>query len=276
MRRIFIDDTLEQTITDEGYAVIRQALGTAECDTLSSYYHSHLPADDRPFTISNWNNDEQNRTDTFNFITAQLKCVADKYLDSYKPVMSVYTIKKPHSNSDMLLHQDWSLVDETKYRSVSIWLALCDMSLENGNLQVASQSHIYCAFPRGMNVPVPFENIRQQMHEQALTNIPLKKGDAVVFEHRLIHASPANNSNELRLAAVCALIPAEAQLIHYYKDPNKEHELTILRLDESQFHLLDFFDAPNKPKHVGVLGTIPALFKQLDFGETNTVKHGMA
>lgn len=274
MRRIFNDNVYEDEIAVKGYTVIAQALAEDDCNALTEYYNSNAPADDRPFTISNWNNDAAHRTSTYNFITAKLSNVANKYLADYKPVMGVFTIKKPDSQSDMLLHQDWSLVDETKYRSVSIWVALCDMTYENGNLQVAEGSHIYCPYPRGMNVPVPFESIRAEMHKQALTNVPLKKGDAIVFEHRLIHASPPNNSSNVRLAAVVALIPDEAELIHYYKQPDNDRQLEVLQMDETRFHLLNFFDAPNKPEHIATKDLIPAEFRQIGVEETKMDVYG--
>lgn len=276
MRRIFLDDVYENEITRKGYTVIRAALNDATCTELEQYYMEHTAADDRPFTISNWTNDNENRSATFSFIANKLNTVAAAYLADYKPVMGVFTIKKPHAQSEMLLHQDWSLVDESQYRSVSIWAALCDMTNENGYLQVAEGSHIYCSYPRGMNVPVPFEDIRSEMHQHALTGIPLKKGDVIVFEHRLIHASPPNNSNKIRLAAVSALIPQEAAFMHYYKKPDNDMELEVLQMEENRFHLLNFFDAPNRPEHIKILHTVPATFRQISMNEVNGKLHGAA
>ncbi len=267
MRRIFFDDNLEREISERGYIVVKQLASSSTCDSLSQFFAANDSVDHRPFSISNWNNNADYRTKTYHTIVQSLLPLSKKYLQDYKPVMGVFTAKRPAEKSDMLLHQDWSLVDENVFRSVSVWVALCDMNNVNGNLQVAEYSHIYAGTPRGMNMPIPFENLRQEIHKHFLTDIPLKKGDAIIFDHRLIHASPMNKSNEIRLAAVMALIPAEAELIHYYKYEQDNQSLELLKMKEDEFHLVDFFDMPNKPKHTEVLKTIPAEFRQIGIEE---------
>ncbi|GIV34459.1 MAG: hypothetical protein KatS3mg031_1994 [Chitinophagales bacterium] len=260
MRRIFRNDVLESEISRKGYVIIRNMVEEQVCDDLYHFFDQHDTVDHRPFSITNWSNNAAYRSKTFQYIAEKLLPVSRQYLLNYRPVMGVFTAKRPSVKSDMLLHQDWSLVDESVFRSVSVWVALCDMNKRNGNLQVAEYSHLYAGLPRGMNIPVPFEDLRQEIQTHFLTDLPLAKGDAVVFDHRLIHASPENQTERIRLAAVLALIPYEADLIHYYKYVDNDHELEILKMDEGAFHLIDFFDMPNKPRHIEVLKTIPAEF----------------
>jgi hypothetical protein len=267
MRRIFINDDLERTISGQGYAVVADFAAAHVCDDLSEFFSQVDSVDSRPFTISNWNNDAGYRRKTYDKIVSEVLSLAKGFLMDYKPVMAVFASKRPGAQSGMVLHQDWSLVDETQYRSVSIWLALCDMDGRNGNLQVAPHSHTYAGAPRGMNVPVPFEDISAQLQERFLTDIPLAKGDAVFFDHRLVHCSPDNRSDKMRLAAVLALIPKEAELIHYFKYPDDSRELEILKMKEEDFHLIDFFDIPNKPKHISAIGKIPFSFRPLSIDE---------
>ncbi len=271
MRAIFKNKENERAITRKGYAVIRNLVQENVCDELKLFFEQSGMVDQRPFSISNWNNDETYRAAIYNKVASSVLPFVAPLLNNFKPVLAVYTAKRPGEKSDMLIHQDWSLVDEIKFRSVSVWVALCDMHPNNGNLQVAEYSHIYCGFPRGMNVPVPFENIRSKMHESFLTDLPLKKGDAVVFEHRLIHASPPNNSAEIRLAAVLALIPAEAELIHYYKHLDNNTQLELLVQNDDDLKQVNYFDAPNKPKHRRSLGMVPAEFRQLTLEDLETV-----
>ena len=267
MRRIFYADDAEDEITNNGFVVLKNFVPIKVCDDLNDFFAALVDTDPRAFSISNWHNDRAYRTRAYDKIAKAIFPYGNKVLDNYKAVMGVYTAKKVGSHSDMLLHQDWSLVDETKFRSVSIWLALCDMNRRNGNLQIAPNSHIYAAAPRGVNVPVPFEAVRDQMLQNALTDVPIRKGDAIIFEHRLIHASPENHSEKLRLAAVLALIPEEAEMIHYYKSPENDKELEVLKLDAEEFFLLDFFDMANKPKHLSALKKIPFSFHPLNIDD---------
>ncbi len=273
MRKIFANKGLEEAISRKGYVILQEMVSDETCDNLAQFFTQNDIADQRAFTISNWNHNSDYRDMVFKKITETLMPFSLKFIDNYKPVMGVFTVKRPGTNSDMLLHQDWTLVDEVKFRSISLWVALCDMDYSNGNLQVVERSHIYAGYPRGMNTPVLFERIRGILHDRFLTDLPLKKGDAVVFDHRLIHASPENGSNQIRLAAVMAMIPDEAQLIHYYKPPSDNHRLEILKMDPDQFRQVDFFDMPNKPKHEMSLGEIPAVFSQITIDDIERLEH---
>lgn len=263
MQRIFTDEKFETQITENGYTVVKELLPADTCDELSRFFELNEEVDNRAFTISNWNNNKQYRNKIYDKVTHTLLPFTKRLLYNYIPVLGVYTIKRPGKGSDMILHQDWSLVDESKYRSVSVWVALTDIDRENGNLQVAVGSHLYAGYPRGMNTPVPFENIRSHVQQHYLTDVPVKKGDAIIFDHRLIHASPPNHSSRMRLVAVMALIPESAELLHYYKPPGNEKELEVLKLDIDEFRNIDFFDVPNEPKHTAKLGKISAEFVQL-------------
>jgi ectoine hydroxylase-related dioxygenase (phytanoyl-CoA dioxygenase family) len=267
MRSVFQQDRYEREITDNGYTIINGFALAVVCDELTNFYTENCVDATSLFTISNWSKDPKHRTAVYEKIVQQLLVLTQPYLLNYRPVMGVYTAKRPGAQSDMLLHQDWSLVDEARYRSVSVWVALCDMDTENGNLQVARYSHEYAGMPRGMHVPVPFEEIREEMQQKYMTDIPLKKGDAIVFDHRLIHASPPNRSNAIRLAAVLALIPGEAELWHYYYDLTKRNELEVLKMDEEVFRQLNFFDLAQKPKHIESLGVIPYTFQRISIDQ---------
>lgn len=274
MRRIFLNDEFEAQIIEHGYAVVKNFATEELCDDLKLFFEQTDAVDKRPFTITNWCDDAGYRHQTFEKIVSSLSAPTDLMLQNYKPVMGVFTAKRPGPQSEMLLHQDWSLVDEAQFRSVSVWLATCDMDHNNGNLQVVRKSHLFAGFPRGINVPVSFENITAGLQEQFLTDIPLKKGDAVVFDHRLLHCSPVNNTDMLRLAAVLALIPEEADLIHYFRHPDNHRELEMLLLRDGDFHMLNFFDSNNKPKHIKSLGFVPADFRQISLAEAEIVcKH---
>ena len=263
MRRIFLDNKLESDISAHGYTVIKNFVPSAISDKLKAVYDQYGQDDARAFTISNWSTNEVYRREAYIAITDLLLPRSNEFLDNYRPAMAVYTAKRPGENSDMLLHQDWSLVDESKYRSLSVWVALCDMDTINGNLQVADKSHIYAGMPRGMNVHVPFEDIRGELQKRYMDDVPLSKGDAIIFDHRLIHCSPINQSDKIRLAAVMAMIPQESELIHYYYDPGKENELEMLEMEQEDFLMLNFFDVSGKPKHVKSLGFIPYEFKKV-------------
>lgn len=257
MRRIFENKELEKSITQNGYAVVENFLSADIVDELTIFFENNDNVDNRPFSISNWNSNISHRSSVYNTIVNSICPNAQKIVIDYKPVMGVFAFKRPGINSEMVLHQDWSLVDETTFRSISFWVALCDMDNVNGNLQVVNRSHLYAGHPRGMNLPVPFESIKTEIQDNFLTDIPVKKGDAIVFDHRLIHCSPPNRSKSIRVAAVLSLIPNEAELIHYYSPFGIKSNIEVLKIKQEEFYLLDFFNIHERPKNDGVLATLP-------------------
>jgi hypothetical protein len=49
-------------------------------------------------------------------------------------------------------------------------------------------------------------------------------GDAVFLHHRILHASGTNRCSYPRVAAMLALLPREAPLLHYYRSPEYQGE----------------------------------------------------
>lgn len=262
MRSVLFNNFNERELREKGYTVIREFAGKEVCSSLLDASQNTMEAVERGFFISNWGANLAVREEIFLKITKALNQRLSETLIDYKPVMGVFTVKKPGPLSEMPLHQDWSLVDETHHRSVSVWLALCDMDEQNGNLRVAPYSHKYANCFRGTNIPNCFDAISAEIEKNHMINLPLNTGDAVVFDHRLIHSSPVNKSNKLRVAAVSALIPKEANLLHYFKVV-QENKVQVLEMQETKFRLMSFSGGGNMPPHSRCTRTIDAKFKLL-------------
>ena len=54
-----------------------------------------------------------------------------------------------------------------------------------------------------------------------MVSINLKAGEALVYDHRLLHASKENNSSADRLVIVLGIIPQKAEMRYYYQVDNK-------------------------------------------------------
>lgn len=270
MRTVFCDKALENNLTHKGYAIIHQLLNPEELRELELFIEHNPLNDSRLFTISNWNKDKEYSKKINNQIIKVLSPAANRYISNYRPVMGVLAFKQPGTNSALPMHQDWSLVDEEKYRSVSIWVAVTEMNEETGTIQIIKGSHKYANYPRGINTGYSFSNVQHYLEANHAENIYLKKGDAIIFDHRLIHGSAINNSNEIRIAAVLALIPSEAAFIHYYKSKGKENTYEILAMKEEEFFTLDFFDINNRPSHISKLAEKQSFFKMIELDQVKS------
>ena len=66
---------------------------------------------------------------------------ADRMLKDYVQLVSNYTVKEPGPDSFFDFHLDWSMVDEKKHTSITIWCPLEDVNAQNGNLWMLKGSN---------------------------------------------------------------------------------------------------------------------------------------
>ncbi len=127
-------------------------------------------------------------------------------------VSPVFVVKAPGGGNLFPLHQDWSVVDETRHRAVNLWIPLHDVDPGSGTLWVVPGSHRLGSPRRGAGHLFP----RLAGLEPALAahrvSPPCRGGDARVCYHRLLHGSPANASAAPRVVAALSLVPEDVPL----------------------------------------------------------------
>ena len=257
MRNIFLKPELQTEIDKEGYVIIPSYLNEEELNELRTFQGSRPLGEGEGFHMSNWSMELEARTEIYQKLVDVVGKRSNEFLDHYKPALACFAVKRSGDNTEMDLHQDWSLVDESKYSSVSIWVPLVDINRENGNIQVLKRSHKYVTAPRGQNIPVPFEELKETIKANHMMDISLKAGDAMIFEHKLVHGSPINKTEYPRVSAVLALIPKETHLVHYFIDPEGDpNKIEMLELEDDLYVQYDFFNYSQKPKHKKSIGQI--------------------
>ena len=126
-----------------------------------------------------------------------------------------FVVKWPDDSSALPLHQDWSYVDETEHRSVVVWIALDDTSpvLDNGPLFVLPGSHRIGLEHRGtMTAPWHLEHA-DELRARSIP-VTVRAGQAAILDNRLLHWSPPNATDDMRLAFAMAVTDADAPLQH--------------------------------------------------------------
>jgi ubiquinone/menaquinone biosynthesis C-methylase UbiE len=122
-------------------------------------------------------------------------------------------------------HQDWTFVDETRFRSFNVWTPLTDVDLDNGALGVIHGSHRF--FGNQLRVS-PSPQCRSLTSDHLVTLFPfldvkpLHAGQAIVFDNATIHGSPPNITDVARIATGLVVTHAEAELCHHYQLPNTD------------------------------------------------------
>jgi hypothetical protein len=69
--------------------------------------------------------------------------------------------------------------------------------------------------------------------------IPMKAGEALIFDNRTFHASPPNITNFPRLAVGLSFTQATAELRHYYLKPGTKNRLLKYKIDTDFFTKYD-------------------------------------
>jgi hypothetical protein len=129
-----------------------------------------------------------------------------------------FVVKWPGGGSEVPLHQDWTYVDERVARGVTIWIPLRDTSPEigNGPLGIVPRSHLLPAVPRGANTVPWYQAHRDQLDEHRHFE-PLTAGSALIFDNRVLHGSPANETAEPRIAVALMAARAEVPLRYLHQ-----------------------------------------------------------
>ena len=117
-------------------------------------------------------------------------------------------------------HQDCSIIDEYKGTTSYAWMPTVTMNDDNGTFYAIPGSHLWAAWQRSSQHPSwPLKKYSQLLWDNMIP-IYVNKGDLLLFDSALIHASGDNKTNEKRIAFNACIIEKEAQHVQYVLDKN--------------------------------------------------------
>ena len=214
---IFNNEQLNEQFELNGFVVI-PLLNDQEVKLLNEAYNAILFDNPEGFYSTSFSTNEKLKSILSNTIDEIMEPKANDLFKPFKALGSCYLSKATGPLSEMPLHQDWTVVDESKYDSLTVWIPLQTVNEHNGALQVIPGSHRFSDILRSPFFDNPLSTIENELKSD-LQLISLKAGEAIIFSQALIHASPANKSSEARLAITYGLIPEQADLLFYYNNP---------------------------------------------------------
>jgi hypothetical protein len=260
---IFKDSSLQKQFEGDGYVKIK-LLDRLKAQQLYNYYMANQKEHDvieglyHSTTHTN-NPDLILQVDTY--LKKALLPELHRYFINYEPMLCTYITKVPGEGSETRLHQDPTFVDEAKYISANVWVALHDIDHQNGNLFFVKGTHRMVS---GLRVtpdyPTEYDKVKGLLHEN-LTEVPVKAGEAIIINHATVHGATPNLANELRIAAVMAIRSVASDWIYHYLEPGASYD----KIEKYSVDLDAFINLKKdgRPDQKGFLGYVSADFPQL-------------
>jgi hypothetical protein len=213
-RRILYEDMLNTQLWENGYVVV-PFLNHDELKNLLNIFNQIPRELVQGFYATAHSPDLDFRRRMSDAVKNAMQRSVGEHMVNCKVLGGSFIAKAPGTSDVLPPHQDWNIVDEEKFRSYNIWIPLVDLHEHNGVIMVMPGSHRWIKTYRHSSIPCAF----QQVHSIILENMKplyLKAGEALIYDHALLHASQPNRSNELRIACACGVIPEEAEMLFYW------------------------------------------------------------
>ena len=258
MNKIFFNEEWQAAFAKNGYVVVPNFLNRDEVEYLSQVYSQYSINDRRGFHASS-------HIDSYNYrnvINQEISNIFDSnaqnLLAGYRACFAAFTVKEPGPESVVPNHLDWSMVDENRDISLTVWCPLTNINTQNGYLWVLEGSHKMGKTIRGgpgyyIYSEKPFSWLPRHVYKQVPLSI--NAGDAVIYDHRLFHGSSPNMSNDSRLAINQTMLPSDVPSKHYSLKDN--YTIEVFEVDDDFYLRYEMGTVPTDVEHVDTLNIQP-------------------
>jgi len=263
MLKVFREQSLQDAFEKDGFVVV-PFYTEAEVKELTELYYRLHPKDEKGFFPSTFSKDKNYRVVADAEIRRICQRGIDQYLEDIKVICGSFIVKSPGPESAMCVHQDMTLVDESKYTGINIWVPLVDLTPQNGALQALRGSHRLYPTYRGSTIPGIYEEVSEEI-KPYLETLYLKAGEAIIFDQSIIHYSEANLSDKVRIVTNTFFTNKDATFnIGYW---NKDFGSKIELYAQDDTFMTDFeqfgHNITDKPKIGKSLGLVDYNFPKI-------------
>lgn len=241
MRQIVKDSFLNHQLATKGFIVV-PFLDNTEVTNLLKIFEAIPQEEQTDFYASSHQSDLEFRKKTNDAIVESFKRSVEQIFNDVELLGGSFISKKPNYNQQLQPHQDWNIVDEKRFRSYNIWVPLVDTTKENGAIMVLPESHLWFNNYRHSSIPCAYTSVHQLLFENMQT-LELKAGEALIYDHALLHASQPNVSEKTRIACAAGIKPIEAEMLIYW---NNEGQIEEYDCDASYFLRENVFQKPSQ------------------------------
>ncbi|HRG90432.1 MAG TPA: phytanoyl-CoA dioxygenase family protein [Chitinophagales bacterium] len=239
-KRIFKDDAMQARFEKQGFLVVPfiDAEEIAYLDKLFDELHPTLP--NQGFVSGSYSPDIDYKKRASNEIVNVFSKHYERLFVNYQPFGAAFLFKMPSQNSELAIHQDWTIVDEEQYVALNCWVPLTDVNEQNGALQIVPGSH-YDALKtlRAPTLPFFFSGNDDLVVKESIP-MCVRAGEAVILNQSVIHYSPPNLSGKIRKAITAGVKSKGAAMEFNYKVPDQTDTVEVFEMPED--FLISFKD----------------------------------
>jgi ectoine hydroxylase-related dioxygenase (phytanoyl-CoA dioxygenase family) len=230
--KLFASEGRDQTFVKDGFVVV-DLLEEHDLQALREDYRK-LSVPPRPgFDSTILSSDPVLRAAVDAAVRHRIRAQVNRLLIDHRIAFCTFVIKAPGPDGEVPIHQDWSFVDEGSHSSVGLWCPLVDVNHENGCLQVARGSHRFSSRPRAAFTPFAYPDLVPYLRAQGLSAIAMRAGQALLFDPRLMHCSPPNQTSAERVAITAVLVPSDVPLRYYsVNDPRTPSHVEVFEVPD--------------------------------------------
>lgn len=241
----------QKKLIEQGFIYLKQVFNQREVDDLRAVYDKVKQEEQYEqsdtyvnSTISNNANAKSYiRTETLKLCQPKLSQFLEVRYVSF-PLGGTFCISPPNAKVGCRPHQDPSVVDESVTYSTNVWVALNDMTVENGCLHFIPGSHLWGNYYRSMSIEWAFNEFMDSLWKYMIP-VDVKAGDVICFDSSIVHGSPNNQTDKTRLALSIMAIDNNSSLISCYPEKGLfKKEICIYQIDEKYFMQDSHFEKP--------------------------------
>ena len=216
-RRTFVDPVREATFGRDGFVVV-DLLTPEVVEDLFERYQALESGIDRGYYPSFMSTDQAYKAATNRAVTELLWPRLARLLSGYTPLLGVFMVKHADPDTEVVPHQDWIVADESERPTMNAWAPLTPVDDETGRMKVLPGSHRWLRDLRGSpSFPTAWEGSYERVRDELMVTVPIEVGQAMVYDIRLLHGTPANRSDRTRVVASLYAIPEGATPVHYHR-----------------------------------------------------------
>lgn len=261
---IFKNSVLQERFDRDGYVVFDFLSEEQAHFAAQKFYevHKEIPVG---FYADAYSSNDKLKNEIYAFTQHVFLDALALHFQDYKVLGGTYLCKSSDDEGKVGVHQDWMVVDESRFSSVTVWVPVQDVDENNGALRVLPGSHLFFNAYRSDNIPCAYRGNEQLLWDNMIT-IPMKAGQAFVLNHAVIHGSAINTSGKERLVVAYGLVPKQAELVFYFGDTDSG-KLKVEKFNMPDDFFQRYYNVGKRP----LFGELSSVFEysvpQMDYRE---------